>query len=285
MRLEHYTTDYATGKREFRVSNSQANTTCINNHFYYGPHQHSGYFDWLYVVEGEIHETINGKRYVFTPGDILWARPGDWHEESAQDMRFYALVGTSIWLEGVMEFLRAMDAYQALCGQPDPPICNVPPDQRESLSRKWLRCWELHVVEQGAPHVIQLVSEVFVNYFMPLVRSQPRPRGFPAWLQEAMLYIQNHAGEDLTSERLAEVCGKSPEHVARTFRRHLGSTPSQYINLTRLAYAARLLAATDRPIIDIAMDAGFGTLGYFYRQFKTRYRRSPREYRLWKQRA
>ena len=284
MKLEHYTLAAAVGKTGFRVGNSEANTTCINNHFYYGPHRHGDYFDWFYVVEGEVHETINGRAQVFGPGDLFWVRPGDWHEESAQDMRFFVLVGAADWMETIMGFLQAMDSYQWLSAQPDPPACTVPPEQREALTRKWRRCWELNRSQQAATHVVQLVSEIFVSYFLPLVRGQARRRRFPAWLHQAMLHIQQHAREELTSEQLSSVCGKSPEHVARSFRTHLGTTPSQYINLTRLALAARLLATTDTPILDVSMEVGFGNLGYFYRQFKQRYHRSPREYRLWKQR-
>jgi AraC-like DNA-binding protein len=63
-------------------------------------------------------------------------------------------------------------------------------------------------------------------------------------------------------------------------RRHLGMTGTEFVNEARLQHAARELRLSDRPIAEIALDCGYDNLGYFYRRFKARFGRPPRQYRL-----
>ena len=78
---------------------------------------------------------------------------------------------------------------------------------------------------------------------------------------------------------LARLSGKSPEHLSRSFRTHLGSTPTDWLNRLRLERAALRLSHTNESILAISLDLGFEHLGYFYRLFKRRYGLAPRAYR------
>ena len=76
------------------------------------------------------------------------------------------------------------------------------------------------------------------------------------------------------------LAGRSPEHVARIMQKHTGLTPTAWVNMQRLDHAARLLESTMIPVTEIAFEAGFENLGYFFRIFRTRYGTSPRLYRM-----
>jgi AraC-like DNA-binding protein len=63
----------------------------------------------------------------------------------------------------------------------------------------------------------------------------------------------------------------------------LGVTPHQYLVAARLRRAARLLADPERPVTEVAFEAGFGDLSHFVRTFRRatgvspgRFRRLPR---------
>jgi AraC family cel operon transcriptional repressor len=79
---------------------------------------------------------------------------------------------------------------------------------------------------------------------------------------------------------LARLAKRSPEHVAREFRRYLNWTPTDVINDARMSYAADRLAASDDKITTIALDCGLENLGHFYRLFQARYGCTPRAYRV-----
>ena len=73
--------------------------------------------------------------------------------------------------------------------------------------------------------------------------------------------------------------GVSYGHMAALFRECYGLSPTEYLAQTRMKRAKRLLAETDVPIIDIAFDAGFGSLSVFYGFFKKREGVTPGQYR------
>ncbi len=71
----------------------------------------------------------------------------------------------------------------------------------------------------------------------------------------------------------------SADHLSRTFRAYTGMKITDYVNRLRVDYASGELAATDRPVIDIALDAGFESLRTFNRVFARVEGTSPTAYR------
>jgi AraC-like DNA-binding protein len=68
-------------------------------------------------------------------------------------------------------------------------------------------------------------------------------------------------------------------HFLRTFRQIVGLTPHQYILRTRLHTAATELRRSGRPILEIALDAGFADLSTFNRRFRATMGAAPSRYR------
>ncbi|WOB07773.1 AraC family transcriptional regulator [Piscinibacter gummiphilus] len=69
-------------------------------------------------------------------------------------------------------------------------------------------------------------------------------------------------------ERLAEVSGVSAAHFARQFKQAFGVPPHRYLLTRRIERATALLRDTDQPIIDIAFQTGWESLGTFGRTFR-----------------
>jgi AraC-like DNA-binding protein len=68
--------------------------------------------------------------------------------------------------------------------------------------------------------------------------------------------------------RLASVSGTSEAYFARSFRDAFGIPPHRYLLTRRVECAAALLRDTDLPIIDIALQTGWNSLGTFGRTFR-----------------
>lgn len=51
----------------------------------------------------------------------------------------------------------------------------------------------------------------------------------------------------------------SPEHLARLIERHTGASFIEFIQRMRIDHARQLLLETNRTILDIALDCGFGS--------------------------
>jgi AraC-like DNA-binding protein len=91
--------------------------------------------------------------------------------------------------------------------------------------------------------------------------------------------IEQRPDAALTVESLAREAGLSPYHFLRTFQAVTGVTPHQYILRTRLREAAIRLVQEPGPVIDIALDCGFGDLSNFNHSFRAEFGLSPRAYR------
>jgi AraC family transcriptional regulator of adaptative response / methylphosphotriester-DNA alkyltransferase methyltransferase len=67
--------------------------------------------------------------------------------------------------------------------------------------------------------------------------------------------------------------------VIREFHRQCHTTPSKYINDLRVVKAAKLLQETDKSMLQIASECGFGSVSSFYATYKARYGQTPTESR------
>ena len=85
--------------------------------------------------------------------------------------------------------------------------------------------------------------------------------------------------EDWPVARLAAVSGVSEAHFARAFRQAFGAPPHRYLLTRRIERASALLRDTDLPILDIAFETGWNSLGTFGRTFRDITGESPRELR------
>lgn len=98
-------------------------------------------------------------------------------------------------------------------------------------------------------------------------------------LEQAILYIEKHLGDDIRVEKAASAAGYSYYHFTRLFHAILGESVGSYIRKRRLAGAAKELLYTNKRIITIALDWGFASAEGFSRAFKTVYSVSPAAYR------
>ena len=85
--------------------------------------------------------------------------------------------------------------------------------------------------------------------------------------------------EEWPVERLAGVSGVSEAHFARSFKDAFGVPPHRYLLTRRIERAKALLRDTDQPIIDIAFQTGWNSLGTFGRIFRDITGENPTELR------
>lgn len=92
-------------------------------------------------------------------------------------------------------------------------------------------------------------------------------------------YIEKNLDQELTLEKIAEQLNYSKFYLARTFKNQTGFTLHKYIQGRRLSEAARKLAETGQPIVEIALEAGYGSQQAFTQAFRYAYAVTPQEYR------
>lgn len=98
-------------------------------------------------------------------------------------------------------------------------------------------------------------------------------------LARVLDYIEANLEGDLTIDRLASIACLSQFHFARAFKAAVGLSPHRHVSDMRLERAKALLAASDRPLVDIALALNFSCQANFTRAFRQVTGRTPGQYR------
>ncbi|MCF3650243.1 AraC family transcriptional regulator [Synoicihabitans lomoniglobus] len=84
--------------------------------------------------------------------------------------------------------------------------------------------------------------------------------------------------EGWTIDRAAEWVGLSRRQFTQRFRELTGVTFVEFLNRLRLAHAERLMRSGQYSVIGAAFSSGFEDLSHFYRLFRGRHGKPPREW-------
>lgn len=99
-------------------------------------------------------------------------------------------------------------------------------------------------------------------------------------VHQACAHVRTHLADPLPLNEVAEWFDVSPEHLTRSFRRHLGISFHRYVLAERIAAAReRLRNQPDATITDIAFATGFESSGHFAKVFKRFTRLTPSAFR------
>ncbi len=241
------------------------------------PHYHGHDFAEVFWIDaGRGVHRINGAAVPLQAGNMILMRPSDCHgiesdtkeglkltniafpREAFDDLGARYFPGRAFWQSGKY-----------------PAMHQVEPGQLRRLNH-----WADDLSQ--APRERLYLDRFLLNVLTELTLEQgdAAPEESPDWLIEACRAIQKRENFSGGVERFLHLCGRSREHAARSVRRHLGTTPTDYVNRIRIAYAQRQLEMGDQTILDIALDCGLENLSHFYSLFRTQTGVTPRAYRL-----
>ncbi len=127
----------------------------------------------------------------------------------------------------------------------------------------------------------------FWRWFAELHRALTRHRVMPTRTQlndERIITVLHELDRlplsaKFSESDLAKLAGLQLGHFVRTFRQQVGVTPKRYFMKRRRAACRRLLAGSEIPIKEIALDLGFQRLSDFSTWFRQAEGISPREFR------
>jgi len=138
-------------------------------------------------------------------------------------------------------------------------------------------------LREGAPEIYAESAAQFLTMHM-LMRhaghdiTKARTRD-AARMQRVCDYMHAHLAEEISLQDLARVAYVSRFHLIRMFKQTYGETPYQRVARLRIQRAQRLLATSDTPITQIALNCGFTNQTHFAAAFRRLVGLSPTAYR------
>src|SRR5215813_6768236 len=120
--------------------------------------------------------------------------------------------------------------------------------------------------DSAAPSVAQLCSRI---------RGGLPPRA----LRRVREFIEANLAENISIQELGAIAGLSMYHFARAFKQSVGMPPHAYLVQRRVQRVQDLLTATDLPLSEIALAAGFADQSHCARRFRQHIGVTPGSYR------
>ncbi|APR87291.1 Transcriptional regulator, AraC family protein [Minicystis rosea] len=137
---------------------------------------------------------------------------------------------------------------------------------------------EMRVRDRAQPLLVEALA---LELLALVVRGVEAPRReSPPWLLRARDRLVSELGAETSIADLAREAGVHPVYFARAFRAAFGASPGQVRRASRLARAREaLLRDPERPLVDIALEAGFYDQSHFARAFHAFAGVAPSAYR------
>jgi AraC family transcriptional regulator len=225
---------------------------------------------FCYVVQGDYTETYGGKTRECSQSALLFHPADETHAEHFHDSggRSFIIEIAPEWLERVREYAAVADDPAEFHGGP-----------HELLARRLYK--EFTLMDGVSPLVIEgLMLEMIgetarLNAYNSRISADQTPR----WLQQARDLLHARFTERLTLSEVASDVGVHPVHLAQAFHKSYQRTVGDYVRQLRIEYACHELAASDTPIVQIALAAGFCDQSHFTRTFKRLIGVAPSQYR------
>ena len=126
------------------------------------------------------------------------------------------------------------------------------------------------------------IGKAIQSYMQLLLNNYGKIPGKESnWIVDSFIsYVQSYYAGEITLEKLAKSYSLNAKYAGRLFRRYTGMHFCDYVNQVRIRHAARMLTEeTDKTILEIALDCGFGNISYFNRIFRRLNGMTPKEYR------
>lgn len=251
-------------------------------------HQHND-VEVNFIDRGRILYVHGGQKVELVPGDmaVFWAARVHQVIETTSDVFFF---GMSVPLAWFLSWNLPADFVRSILQNE-----MIRPTQDEYVSdfRARLNRWVQDLAEDSAVRRRVMLLEVEAWFHRLAIARKLESVGTAAGdgsgkhiakgpiqkVEEMARYITEYYTEPISVKEVAAHVHLHPNYAVQLFRQTTGSTLVDFITKQRIAHAQLHLATTEALILDIALEAGFGSLSRFYAAFKREYGLSPNEYR------
>lgn len=253
------------------------------------------------VVQGSISYVVEGRRYTFQRGTLLWMFPTQEHQlvDRSNDAKYYVAVFKPSLIrracrgknyaglkrktlsgDGVLHKILNLPTFEYIRATMDWLM-------RDSLDDSLLNKeagfginsnfsfshGDLDALNGGLHYLLVLAWRSFLAE-----EKIHHPYELHPSIAKA-LSLLGKPGESLTAGRLATRCGLSEAHLSRLFHEQVGVPINRYRNSVRLGQFMELYRQPgQRTILECVYEAGFGSYSQFFKIFRQSCGYSPRKF-------
>ncbi len=265
-------------KENIIVELSDADNTPVHSH---------DFLELAYVLEGEAEHLMNENRMIIKKGDYFIIDYGASHGYNKTSEKGFKIVNCLFnpalidhSLKKSRSFAEVLNSYMIKCfytARPLNPANYVHFDSDDSIRE--LVCKLLGEYEEKSVGYIEILRCILVEIIVRTIRKLGKEVGEDSISGYISSYVNRNYADKNILGNLSEIMNFSLPYLSSRFKSETGISFSDYLKRVRVEQGCRLLANTDKKIIEIAGLVGYSDVKFFNKIFKTHLGMSPREYR------
>ena len=261
-----YSYGYGTVWRDVCVYHKEAYSTSVSDF-----HEHD-FYEINLILSGNVKALIKNRSVEGILPKIVMAKPGDAHFVSCLPDVLYS----RIYLVFTREFIENSNGdWMELLGVfgTNGRIITLTPESCETV---------IAIIEQIGRETSALSKRALIYYLLSRLaelkaEGEDSENSTPAYVFEALSYIEKHIGKRIIAEELAEKLHIGRTALITSFKRHTGMTLGGYIDKCRIQRAAILISEGEKTDA-VAEDCGFSDASGLIRCFKRHLGMTPLQY-------
>ena len=254
----------------FSLSHS-LDTNPVDEWFEY--HIHDGY-ELFCLVKGKVGYVVEGHIYKLRPGAILLMRSSEAHKLIVNESDEYERYVLNFRPELFSSFSRELLNPFTERGLGERNLY-LPSELGVSAISVFEKMFsEMHLIRPQdvvLANVSSLFSAVLRAFLDTSLHIKDKSKSIP---QEIISYINEHLSDDLSLEKIAEICHLSPSQTNRIFKEIAGTSVYDYILSKRLILFQEK-RSLGKSALEASQECGFRDYSSFYRLYKKRMGVSP----------
>ncbi len=244
------------------------------------PHWHNC-FEVMHVFGGDMRTVHRGKRFTMRDGDIIVINPRDVHSSHTLSPLDASLIQIPVEMfKTIAPDITSMNF--------DFNTAAMTAKRRRELAEFASILAQLYDAYRAKQpgyglKVVSLLCDFFHRLYcghagshMP---SRQRTEKYLPRLESVTAFVLDHYREPLTIGQMSTIAFLNPEYFSRFFKKYMGVTPMEYLNLVRIQHVAAGLLNTDAKVADLAVMHGCNDYKLFLRKFRSVFGCTPRQYR------
>ena len=221
-------------------------------------HTHT-FYEFFYIAAGSCIHEINGEKAELHAGDFVFITPQLSHRFLSQTENTDVIV-----LSVIRDELEKLFSFYEICDFPTlHSVLKLPIEKRKIL----LSLCE-NIVFAEIKEYIKDLRMIATQMFLFCTEKVSRNTEMPPYFAEILDKMQDISYFAEGIPAFIRLSGYSHSQLCRLTQKHLGITPTEWINQIRMSHAYKLIVYSDIDYETICVTVGFKSFSYFSKLVK-----------------
>lgn len=223
-------------------------------------------FELIYVLDGKLNCTVNGKSEVLVKGDFALCLSNEVHSLRPEtDARYLVCVFSEEYIKSVSS------QFKGKTGSTFKFRCN------DTVEKFCINC----MTNVDSPSVLLLKACLYAvcDEYLKAVTLVDVDASKTDTIVTTINFVENNFKKNIALADVSKLLGYEYHYASRIFRELFNMPFNDFVNLYRLENAIELLENDSQKLLNIAYESGFQSLRNFNNCFKKKFGITPSEYR------